>query len=683
MNDMDNRFSIRLAFMLVATSLFLFSCMPEKPNTETETEKQTLRRSDSFFGLHFDFHANKNDSTVGKTFTAEMIDSLLTMVQPDYIQVDCKGHPGISSYPTKVGNAAPGFVKDPLKIWREVTRKHNVALFVHYSGVWDDASAEKHPEWMALNAESKRIDGKMSVKGPYVDSLLIPQFKELIDNYDIDGCWIDGECWALQADYSPEMLNAFRAETGIQQIPKSFSDPAGYEFNEFNRKAFRQYVAHYTDELHRYDPEFQVTSNWAFSSHMPEPVDINIDFISGDFSHVNSVYSGFFESRCIAPQGKPWDLMAWSFAYNFNTGVPITKSAAQLKQLAATVMSMGGGYQVYFQQNRDASPQPWQFSLMKEVAGFCRERQPFCQNAKPVPQVALLYSSENYKKFTRGIYPNSSVNEPLRGMLNLLLNGQNAVEILMEHHLKGRMQEYPLIVIPECRYLSDDFKAELLAYVGNGGNLLVVGTGATALFTDALNVEFTDTAAVSTQFLAFGNEMAGINTLFQPVELKAGATACGFRYPVSDLRFPSSPAASVTSYGKGKIAGIYLDISRKYNETANPVYRNFVNSIVGELFPSPVAEVKGSANVAITVNRLGEKLAVNLINISGDHSNEKVARYDEIPAVGPLSVKIRTEKAPRKLMLQPENIALDFSFSNGIVETTVEQLGIHSVIILD
>ena len=683
MNTTEKKISIRLTFLCVAASLFLFSCSPEKPNTETETEKPTLRRSDSFFGLHFDFHANKNDSAVGETFTAEMIDSLLTMVQPDYIQVDCKGHPGISSYPTKVGNAAPRFVKDPLKIWREVTRKHHVALYVHYSGVWDDASAERHPAWMALDAQGKRISGKMSVKGPYVDSLLIPQFKELIDNYDIDGCWIDGECWALQADYSPEMISAFRAETGIRQIPKAFADPGGYEFNEFNRKAFRHYVAHYTDELHRYNPEFQITSNWAFSSHMPEPVDIDLDFISGDFSHVNSAYSGLFESRCIAPQGKPWDLMAWSFAYNFSTGVPVTKSAAQLQQLAATVISMGGGYQVYFQQNRDASPQPWQFGLMKEVAGFCRERQPFCQNAKPVPQVALLYSSENYKKFTRGLYPNSSVNDPLRGMLNLLLNGQNGVEILMEHHLKGRMDAWPLIVIPECRYLAEDFKAELLTYAENGGSLMVVGTGATALFAGALNVEFPDSAAVSTQFLAYGGEMAGINTLIQPVKLKDGATACGFRYPASDLRFQSSPAASVTSYGKGKIAGVYLDISKKYTETANPVYRNFVNSIVRELFPTPVAEVKGSANVVVTVNTMDDKLAVNLINISGDHSNEKVARYDEIPPVGPLSVKIRTDRAPRKVMLQPENESLTFTFSGGVVETTIQRIGIHSVIVLE
>jgi hypothetical protein len=320
---------------------------------------------------------------------------------------------------------------------------------------------------------------------------------------------------------------------------------------------------------------------------------------------------------------------------------------------------------------------------MKEVAGFCRERQPFCQNAKPVPQVALLYSSENYKKFTRGLYPNSSVNDPLRGMLNLLLNGQNGVEILMEHHLKGRMDAWPLIVIPECRYLAEDFKAELLTYAENGGSLMVVGTGATALFAGALNVEFPDSAAVSTQFLAYGGEMAGINTLIQPVKLKDGATACGFRYPASDLRFQSSPAASVTSYGKGKIAGVYLDISKKYTETANPVYRNFVNSIVRELFPTPVAEVKGSANVVVTVNTMDDKLAVNLINISGDHSNEKVARYDEIPPVGPLSVKIRTDRAPRKVMLQPENESLTFTFSGGVVETTIQRIGIHSVIVLE
>jgi hypothetical protein len=309
----------------------LSACSPKEPVPAGQVPGQTLRRSDSFFGLHFDFHASETDSFIGKTFTPEMADSLLMLVKPDYIQVDCKGHPGISSYPTKVGNPAPGFVQDPMKIWREATRKHGVALFVHYSGVWDGASASKHPDWTAIDANGRRSDSRVSVKGPYVDSLLIPQFKELISNYDIDGCWVDGECWALGPDYSKKITDGFRAETGLTTIPKSFAEPGGYEFYEYNRKAFREYLAHYIDELHRYDPEFQITSNWAFSSLMPEPVDVNVDFISGDFSHVNSVYSGLYESRCMAPQGKPWDLMSWSFAYDFKTGAMVTKSAAQLK----------------------------------------------------------------------------------------------------------------------------------------------------------------------------------------------------------------------------------------------------------------------------------------------------------------------------------------------------------------
>ncbi len=42
-----------------------------------------------------------------------MIEDIIDRVRPDYLQIDCKGHPGLSSYPTKVGNRAPGFVAIP------------------------------------------------------------------------------------------------------------------------------------------------------------------------------------------------------------------------------------------------------------------------------------------------------------------------------------------------------------------------------------------------------------------------------------------------------------------------------------------------------------------------------------------------------------------------------------------
>jgi hypothetical protein len=67
-----------------------------------------MKRADAFLGIHFDFHAGDDCDRVGARTTPEMVELVIDKVQPDCIQIDCKGHRGYSSYPTKVGNPAPG-----------------------------------------------------------------------------------------------------------------------------------------------------------------------------------------------------------------------------------------------------------------------------------------------------------------------------------------------------------------------------------------------------------------------------------------------------------------------------------------------------------------------------------------------------------------------------------------------
>ena len=94
-------------------------------------KKIIRRRSESYFGLHFDFHASpdKCPEPIGKTLRASDIVEICNRLHPDYIQVDCKGHPGWASYPTACGNAMPGIVGDPLMTWRKATRECGVALY--------------------------------------------------------------------------------------------------------------------------------------------------------------------------------------------------------------------------------------------------------------------------------------------------------------------------------------------------------------------------------------------------------------------------------------------------------------------------------------------------------------------------------------------------------------------------
>ncbi len=639
----------------------------------TETPKR-LKRADSFLGVHFDFHAGKDCNEIGKNTTREMIESVIDQVHPDYLQIDCKGHPGLSSYPTNAGNRAPGFVGDPLRLWRQVTAERGVSLYMHYSGVWDSEAISQHPDWAAVNADGKANGNATSFFGPYADKLLIPQLRELSGEYKVDGAWVDGECWASVADYSEAALQAFKKITGIQNVPRNPGEPNWYEFLQFNREAFRNYLCHYITEVKKTNPEMQLCSNWAFTDHMPEAVCAPVDFISGDYSPEDSVNSARFSARYMARQGKPWDLMAWSFARSGGQ-----KSAVQLQREAAVVLALGGGFQAYFTQRRDGSIKLDQIPVMAEVAKFCRARQAICHRAMPVPQVAVLYSTAAHYRESNGLFPRDLTQ--IRGTLQALLESQQSVEVLGEHHLKGRMAEYPLIVVPECGYLELEFKQELLAYVQGGGHLLLVGPQTAALFQAELGIQLEGNPQSETRYLAWGDALTPTKGQTQAVKLDAKAKAVGQIHAANDPQSPAQPAASVTTLGQGQIAAIYFAFSQGYIENRSDKTRGFLNELARQLFPKPLVEVKGSSDVDVSVNRMGGRLAVNLVNTAGPHVEKPL--FDSIPPVGPLEITIQTEKKPEKVTLEPGAQAQSFEYRDGALHLILPKLEIHSVVVVE
>jgi len=648
--------------------------------SQGQSVKQTgkLKRADSFFGVHFDLHASEDIMDAGKTLTAAMIDTFLLKVRPDFIQIDCKGHPGISSYPTKVGFHVKGFEKDPLKLWREITEKNNVGLYMHFSGVWDGKVVKEHPDWAIVNANGEISKQKTSFFSPYLDTYMIPQLKELSD-YKVDGAWIDGECWAVEPDYGDASLARFTKETGITEIPRKPSDKYYPEFMEYTRKLFREHLNKYVNAIHKYNPAFQITSNWSYSSMMPEKVTIDVDYLSGDVTPQNGVYRSAFEARCLAPQGKPWDLMAWGFSWNGGKMPMSVKSSVQLEQEAAQIMAMGGGVQFYFQQNRDLSLKPWLATMLSEIGEFCRARQPYCQKANAIPQIALLYPTISYQRNASRPYSNPL--GKLEGALNMVLDGQHTVEILMEHHLTGRMDKYPLIIIPECDYLEPSFIEELKQYVSSGGQLLIIGTETAKLFKNELGIKSLKTLNETETFIAAGNKIGAIRSSLDSVEVSPGVNIRSTFYKGSDFRYKGNMiASSVNSVGKGKVTGVYFNAGSEYLEYKSPVLRDYISSIINDLFPQPLVNVSGSHLVHVTVNKLNGRTYVNLVNISGEHTNQNAIGYDEIPSLKDLTVSISTVQRPAKIMLQPEGLELKVDFQNGVSKVVVPELFIHSIL---
>jgi hypothetical protein len=645
-----------------------------------------LSRAQSFVGMHFDFHAGDGDKNIGENVTEQMINDLIDKVKPDFIQIDCKGGGGRSSYPTKVGNRAGGFVRDSLKIWRETTAKRGVALYMHYAGLSDDKAGIDHPDWVICKANGEKRKGTISTFCPYTDQLLIPQFKELSRDYQVDGVWVDGECYQAMEDYSPQVLALFREKTGITDVPQKPGDPHRLEFLEFFREGFRQHLNHFVTEMHQFDPHFQICSNWAYASLMPEPPTINVDYISADYSWENSYNEGRFQARCIRPQGKTWDLMAWGFRRNDEGDRTDIKSSIQLMQEAAAIISQGGGFQVYFMQNRDGSIMPWYADVMAPVAKFCRQRQKYCQGAESIPQIAMLYSRAGLYHKTDEVYMTWGDTKETRGSLQALLDSQHSIDVVMEHHLVGKMNRYPLIVVPEWAYLEEPFEAELLEYIRNGGNLLLVGPESAALFKDSLGVQFTGEASKKRVFLDdHGFLCALYDTNIQPVTVTSPAEAVGELYEKNDYRSSHQPAGSIAPLGKGHIAAIYCDIGLTYRNNPNPAIRDLLDGMARRLFPDPMVEVTGTHCVDVVANRLNGKPLIHLINTAGPHADAKVLVFDEIPPIGPLRVKIKVDQAPKSVHLQPAGIELkyDYNQKDGAIELTVPRVDIHEIIVPD
>ncbi|MDR1594269.1 MAG: hypothetical protein LBS43_07295 [Prevotellaceae bacterium] len=593
-----------------------------------------LRRDQSFLGIHFDFHAGADCKEIGKNTTPEMINAIIDMVHPDYIQIDCKGHAGYSSYPTKVGNQAPGFVGDPLRIWREVTAKRGVALYMHYSGVWDNRAIELHPEWAVIDADGTRNGQKTSVFGQYADKLLIPQLKELAGDYGVDGAWVDGECWATVPDYGDRAVRMFKETTVINSIPKSSKDPHWHEWIQFHRESFRKYLRHYVAAVKSEYPEFQLCSNWAFTHQMSEPVSVALDFLSGDYSANNSVNSARYAGRYLVHQGIPWDLMAWSFPYDFSSNPPpkVQKPAVQLKREAAIVLALGGGFQAYYTQNRDGSVRLDEMMVMAEVAKFARARQPYCHHSAPVPQVALLISTTDYQINAQGVFP--LYKGHAQGTLQCLLEGQHSVDIVNEETLAPDMSRFPLIIIPEWKNISPAFRVDLIDYVEAGGSLLVIGKETSDQFAELAGVTLSDDKPVT------------------------------------------------QSFGSGKIGFLPFPAGEKYEKNGDKSLHKLMNETVRSLFPNPLVEVSGSQWVDVSVSRLKDRrIAIHLVNTSGNHKDAEI--IEQINPVGALDVVIRCDRKPKQITLQPEGKSCRFTYENGKAKVKVDAVEIYDILIVE
>lgn len=671
-----------------------------------------IQRKDAFFGLHLDLHPVKEDTCLGADISVENIEKLLMRVRPEHIAYDCKGHQGITGYRGKVGAYSPGILKDSLKMWREVTAKHNVLLSIHYSGVIDEEVVIEHPEWKAILGDEESykkeitsnigpyINGTTSTFSAYADDYMIPQLKEVIELYDVDGVWLDGECWGAKLDYSPLAFKAWRAETGYDDMPRDLSDSRWLQWKTFHRKQFESYIEKWVDAVHECNDHVCAASNWAYTTMMPKERVARVDFISGDFDPFLSVDRARTEVRYLTNVGMPWELQAWGFDLVDNQDECL-KLPEHLKQEASVVLMHGGGFMMYFLPTRSGYINDTIIETAGEVADFCHERKALCFKSQSVPQVAILHSADTMLDVSDRIYAwkDARLND-IEGTLHALLELHYSVDILTEYMFKQRIDEFPLVVIPDAYKLSGEFIKLAIQYVENGGKLLVLGARAASLFKDYLGVTFDGAPEDVNATLACGGKKVSARGIWQNVSLE-DAKVLMYRYRaegtqnrssymdirdegVSDahsIKVHKDIAATSRTLGKGKIAAVFGPISELYFMNHHPYMREIIGDVVDQLFTNPIVKVKAPSCVDMSLRRTESgHLSVHLLNLANLPVSKHRAFVDYVPPIGNIKVEVVTEEKPRLVTWEPEGTELECQWKDGILSVNAPALEIHGAI---
>jgi hypothetical protein len=634
-----------------------------------------LRRAESFFGLHFDLHPNEKDTVLGRDVTPEAVGRLLDRVRPDFVQYDAKGHPGWLGWPSEVGPSAPGIVRDSLGVWRAETAKRGVALFIHFSGIWDSEAVRRHPEWARITPEGKSDTRQTSTFGPYVDRLMIPQLREAATKYELDGVWVDGECWATHPDYCEAALRAFG-----RPAPRKPGEPGWLEWLKFQREQFRRYVKHYVDELHRSHPQFQIASNWLYSTMVPEEPTLPVDFLSGDYLGNASISTARLEARYLAQTGRPWDLMAWGFQQADSNRVGhVFKPAVQLMQEAGIVLAQAGGFQVYYHPARSGHFEEAHIDTMAALARHCRSLQKWSQGTETVPQIGVVFSKESLYRTGNKLFGGwGRLSDPARGWVDLLLECQWSVDVLPDWKLERVASRYPVIVLPDWEEPGEECLDTLLEYVRNGGLLLASGAQNAARLAGRLGMKAAGQPARVQAWLRHG-VLGNASGEWLDVEPGAGQVV-DWRYSEVNTTRDGKPAAVEAAWGKGRVVVVPGPVGGVFAATHAAAVREFGQALIRPRF-QPLVRVEAAPTVEVVLRRKEGETLVHLLNTTAMQVAGEYATVDFVPPAGPVALAVQGAK-PRGAKLEPDGAALEWRRAGSEWRAVIPRLELHSVAVM-
>jgi hypothetical protein len=674
----------------------------------------------TFRELHVDAHFGQLPAPYD-TFDAEASAQILKDAGFQMVSYFAICNAGYCYFPTKLGVVHPGLKRDFTGEMTAALKKRGIRVLAYVSVGPDRRFHKEHPDCVAVrdpaaSAGNARGDlAQMCTNSPWVEEAHIPQLREIVALYDVDGFFLDNliSKFLRGACYCKYCREAFSANAG-GEIPTAERDPKIFAHYQWLSRNGTRYADKVIGALSTTKPGLAFAMNHMWVTRNPvkppaaltqlvwEPVPPYPGVLSLDFSleaRYLSTQPGIANWSCMATRGNGW-------------GDYSLRDPAAYQHESAVLLASGG--RPYFGDDSypSGNPDPAVYRVYGDVNRRTAELEPFVKGSVPVKDTAVLLSADSMWSHLPLAPPREWMgtpsSAPVAGAHKALVEEHVQFGILNSDGLVESLAGYQALVLPEQSILGVRECDAIRRFVQAGGALIATGDTGTRdgnnqpltdfAFADVLGVRYFGRAESRRGYLRAGPELGEfgiprmdvqVNGAYSRIQTTTAKTLLDAVAPAGPKQAPSEkpegPGVTLNQFGKGKAIYCALPLFNAYQQDGTPVFRKLAAWMLHLVHPAAARTIvveNAPLNVEVVYNSRGPDRFVHLLNFSGDRRVGNQRIQDVIPAHG-IQVRIRCAARPKSVLLVPEKKTIAFEWKDGWAGFQAQPLLVHGAYMIE
>lgn len=639
----------------------------------------------NFRQVHLDFHTSEKIPGIGEKFDKKQFQNALIAGHVNSITIFAKCHHGWMYYPSKVGSIHPGLKFDLLKAQIEAAHEIGVKTPIYLSAGLDEQILHIHPEWRNQNKE--HMFSNFAIPGyhltcfntPYLD-LLLAQIKEVCENYDADGIFLDivgvRQCCC---------------DSCLKELIKRGMNPNSDEdLTALGEEVYANYYKKVRETIDSVKPGLPVFHN---GGHIVQG--------RRDLAHANT----HLELESLPTGGWGYDHFPMSARYVQNldmeylgmTGKFHTswgefggfKHPNALRYEVALSAAHGAKCSIGDQLSPDGHMDMSTYDLIGKAYAELEEKEPWLDNVSPVCDIAVLSNEAmNGERL-----PDAEV-----GAGRILIEGKYQFSIVdKEVPLDG----FKLLILADNIVLDDEFEKRLKDFVNKGGKILASGKSAVSdgKFCFDFGSEYTGESEYKPSYIRplidNKNESDFIMyTACQKIKATDGKVLAEAVVPYfnrtaehfcSHQHTPSSGRVDGAGIVSGK-DGIYIawnifsDYAQKGEFIAKKTVMQCIDMLLGD--EKVLVTNLGSMGVATLLEQKDRYIA-HLLYAIPTKRGKNIEIIEDIYPVNDVELAVKVKENVKRVYLAPQNTDVDFTVDNGYVKVKGIKVDCHQMVVFD